>query len=1399
MTENAATGSSAAGAAAGRNAVPANFTIDSFDREKTKWARWVKRLEGAFRMFDVPDNRKKDYLLHYMGASTYDLLCDHITPAEPEQKTYQDLVDTMGAFFDPEPLEMVEVWKFRSRTQKEGETIMEFITELQRSAKFCKFAGYLEKELRNQLVFGMRSKRIRSRLIEEKNLTFEKAKEIAVSMEASGEGAEVLERKHEVNYTERRTLQRGSGSKVTNHTNRQCYRCGSGAHLASTCKHKHVICNFCKKAGHLQRVCLKFASQSTNTKETKSDRMSKSKKKWYANMIEEGSDQSSCDEGRGCEEDTDGDDICVLDICNVDGDKPPVLSKIILPLNVNGSVIKFEVDCGSPVSVVSLADKERYLRNAPLERTNVELVSYCGNRIEVYGYVNAEVEYKGRTSKLRLFVVNTKKHPLLGREWMRELHYDWNKVIRNSENTINTIAVRTPLSGAVKDLLEKYPRVFEDSAGTMKNIQATLSLKPNTKPIFLKARTLPFSIRDIVEREIENMVDSGILIKVNHSPWATPVVPVMKSADRVRLCGDYKVTVNRHLNIDEHPLPTIDELFANMAGGQKFSKLDLSQAYLQMEVRPEDREILTLNTHLGLYQPSRLMYGVASAPAIFQREITQVLANIPGVSVFLDDIKVTGPDDETHLKRLEMVLKKLDEYGMRVNVSKCDFFADRIEFCGFVIDRDGIRKMKRKVDAIQEMPRPRNREQVRAFVGLVNYYGRFLNNLSTNIYPINNLLKDNVPFDWDDQCEKAFRWVKKEMQSDKILVHYDPKLPLVLATDASPYGVGAVLSHLYPDGSEKPIQYASQTLNKTQQNYMQVDKEAYAIIFGVKKFYQYLFGRRFTLVTDNKPVSQILAPDKGLPTLSALRMQHYAVFLESFDYDIRYRSSKENANADAMSRLPVEDENNKHRVEEVDIIELNLIETLPVTADELAQFTKEDPNVRNLLQGLKVGRIVDGRDRFGVDQNEFSLQKGCIMKGIRVYIPPKLRKRVLDELHTGHFGVSRMKSLARSYCWWERVDRDIEDLSRDCSECALVKKNPPKVAIHCWERPNEPFQRIHIDFAGPFLGLNFFVIVDAFTKWPDVKIIPDMTTGTTIDKLREYFVTYGVPSVIVSDRGVQFTSDEFQSFLKKNGVIHKMGAPYHPSTNGLAERFVQTFKDKLKTLKCGRQGVQLELYKILMAYRRTVHPVTGKSPSMLVFGRQIKSRLDLIVPKNDEEKIERGEEADVRCFAVNDRVAARDFLGSSKWKFGVVTERLGKLHYMIELDDGRIWKRHIDQLRSGPIGHDFEVNPYTVNVENHNRDRCEHPIASPIRQRLPTERNDSSTVGLNRPTNRTNLNTSGTASVTQDTIEPSVGSEEKPDLRSESGCERVNKPTHNAVETPRRSIRIRHPPKRLNL
>lgn len=624
--QNARAAGGVAAAAGAVAAIPPSFNLEPFDKNRSKWLRWVKRLESAFQIFGVPDANKKNMLLFYMGAETYNVLCDHMSPTEPETKTYAEIVSTLESYFDPEPLEMVELWKFRSRQQKEGESITDFITALQRESKHCKFEAYLPKALRNQLVFGLRSQKIKSRLIEEKNLTFDKAKQIAISMEASGEGVEMLNRRiHDVNLSDIKKPQHQSsygpsGSKVTNKNTNKCFRCGSETHLANTCAHKNTICGFCKKKGHLQRVCLAFTNEAK----------SKGKfhvKKYQAHLVEE--DNSSDTEVDNDQE------VCVFEIGKINDEDYALFPKIFLRVKVGGGVIKFEVDSGSPVSLMGFTDKNKYIPDVPLHETKVELRSYCGNPIEVYGIVYATVKYEGQSHKLRLFVVKTDRHPLMGREWMNALDLNWNVIMGKSITTVNSsvnsVSPDTSSQGVVRTLKEKFPLVFESSVGRIEKIEASLALRPNFNPVFLKARTVPFSIRTTVEKEIERMVENGILVKVNHSEWGTPVVPVMKSPNKVRLCGDYKLTVNKGLLVDEHPLPTIDELFANMAGGEKFSKIDLSQAYLQMPVRSEDQAMLTLNTHLGLFRPTRLMYGVASAPAIFQREISQILQSF-GVS-----------------------------------------------------------------------------------------------------------------------------------------------------------------------------------------------------------------------------------------------------------------------------------------------------------------------------------------------------------------------------------------------------------------------------------------------------------------------------------------------------------------------------------------------------------------------------------------------------------------------------------------------------------------------------------------------------------------------------------------------------------------------------------------------
>ena len=428
-----------------------------------------------------------------------------------------------------------------------------------------------------------------------------------------------------------------------------------------------------------------------------------------------------------------------------------------------------------------------------------------------------------------------------------------------------------------------------------------MEVKPGARPRFFKPRAVPYAIKGAIERDIERLVRIGVLEKVKYSDWATPIVPVPKSDGGIRICGDYKVTINPELNMDQYPVPTAEDLFATLAGGQAFSKLDLSQAYQQVKLEADSRKYVTINTHKGLYQFNRLPFGVASAPAVFQEIMEKLLQGIPGVVVYFDDILVTGENEERHLASLTEVLDRLKQSGLRLKRNKCRFLAPAVEYLGYKIDRYGLHALPDKIAAIVDAPHPTNVQELRAFLGLVQYYGRFIKQLSTITYPLNRLLGKGSPWNWDQACKKAFQNLKAQLASTQVLAHYDMKLPLRLDCDASAYGVGAVLSHIFPDGTERPIAYASRTLSAAEKNYAQIEKEALAVIFGVKKFHKYVYGRRFTLVTDHKPLMAILGSKKTLPTLAAARLQRWAILLLGYQYDLEFRTSAQHSNADCFS------------------------------------------------------------------------------------------------------------------------------------------------------------------------------------------------------------------------------------------------------------------------------------------------------------------------------------------------------------------------------------------------------------------------------------------------------------------------------------------------------------------
>ncbi len=841
----------------------------------------------------------------------------------------------------------------------------------------------------------------------------------------------------------------------------------------------------------------------------------------------------------------------------------------------------------------------------------------------------------------------------------------------------------------VEDMKQVFPEVFRAELGKLKGVKIKIPIPGDATPRFFKPRSVPYALRSRVENELEKFESQGVWKKVQYSSWAAPIVAVLKDAKDpggpVRVCGDYKITVNAVAPLDNYPIPNTNEQLATFAGGQKFSKIDLSQAYQQLELEEESKELLTVNTHKGLFRPERLQFGVHSATGIFQREMERVLHGIPFTLVRIDDILVTGKCDWDHFVVLVRVLLALQDAGFTVNIKKCGFFKDQVTFCGYTISKGGVRPMQGNVDAVLKAPEPSNVSQVKSFLGMLTYYQNYLPSLATIAEPIHRLLRKDVKWEWESTQKEAFLKAKKMLSEAPLLVHFDPSKKKVVHTDASPYGLGSVLSHSYEDGTERPVCYASRSLSSAERNYGHIEKEGLALVFAVKKFHHYLFGFKFTIYTDHKPLLGLFGENKAIPDRSAARIARWALLLTAYDYKLEYRQGSLNGNADALSRLPLPAQEDE--VSQV-VIGVHMMELInaPVNEADVVRETSLDSVISLVLlyvmEGWKVDVSKDEQMRpYWIRREELSAENGCLLWMGRVIVPRVLREKVLMELHDVHPGMTRMKALARSYVWWPKLDADIVDLVKDCATCALNQNNPASAPVHPWETPNSPWERIHMDFAGPLLGKMFLVVVDAYTKWLEVSVMTEATSVATVNKLRNMFATHGLPKVSVSDNGPSFVGEAFKLFMKKNGVKHVYSAPYHPASNGQAERMVRTFKEALKNLKMG--DIQTKVDRLLYKYRIMPHSSTGKSPAEMMFQRQIRTPFHLLKPGS--QVTEPGQSCKVkdktRKFESGDKVWAKNFAkGGEKWVPGVINKKLGNVTYEVKFKDKEASNRHIDHL-----------------------------------------------------------------------------------------------------------------------
>ncbi|XP_011858362.1 PREDICTED: uncharacterized protein K02A2.6-like [Vollenhovia emeryi] len=429
--------------------------------------------------------------------------------------------------------------------------------------------------------------------------------------------------------------------------------------------------------------------------------------------------------------------------------------------------------------------------------------------------------------------------------------------------------------------------------------------------------------------------------------------------------------------------------------------------------------------------------------------------------------------------------------------------------------------------------------------------------------------------------------------------------------------MGATLMHRFHDGSLHPIMCWSGTFNEAEKGYSQIDKEARAFIFALKKAHVYIANRHFTAQIDHKPLLRIFGSKQGIPAHSAARLQRFAIVAQAYDFDIHYVDTDSFGYADVLSRLiSNQNKSNEDMViasvqlqEEKDVVYSFAIETvkgLPVTFKDIQRGTKDCPVLTAVYNFIEKGNWPQKRHQirnhqvegFFLIRDNLSVSNDVIFYGERVVVPEIHRQRVLEHLHQGHPGECRSKLLASSKCFWPGITKDIERFVRTCEKCATVSKAPIKCSLQPWPVPEKPWSRIHADYAGPIDGFSFLVIVDAFSKWSEIFKTKSTTATTTIEFFKNVFAQHGLPDTIVTDNGQQFISTEFKDFCNSNGIQHLTSSPYHPQSEGQGEKFVGLFKTGYKkaTGNVDQKNSRISLLLPIYAFIQSRQQISSRAP-----------------------------------------------------------------------------------------------------------------------------------------------------------------------------------------------------------
>jgi len=739
-----------------------------------------------------------------------------------------------------------------------------------------------------------------------------------------------------------------------------------------------------------------------------------------------------------------------------------------------------------------------------------------------------------------------------------------------------------------------HPRVVCEAKGlppARHGVQHVIELTVR-RPVASRYRRLDQVRLEQAKAEFASM-EAMKIVRRSRSAWASPLHMVEKADGTWRPCGDYR-RLNLVTKPDLYPPPHMDDLSARLAGMKWFSKIDLRKGYWQVPVAEEDVEKTAVITPFGLWEFLRMPFGLRNSGATFQRMMDDVLGGLQRVFGYLDDILVGSEDQEQHKQDLKGVWDRLQQHGLVINKEKCVLMAEQVEFLGHLVSSGGIRPLPAKVAAVAEYPEPSTKSELLSYLGMLNFYRRFLAGAALTLKPLTDATRGeggkHAALTWTVDMRAAFAASKQALSEATLLVHPEAEAELTLVVDASSSHVGAVLQQKGASGVWQPLGFFSRKLTEAESRYSTFDRELLACVAAVRHFRHQLEGRTFYIQTDHKPLvgSFGRVSDPWTP-----RQQRHMAYVSQYTEDLRHVAGEENVVADAMSRPPA--------VAAV----VPPASTGPLKWGEMAVAQREWPELAAL------------RDNSSLQLKEVATEGESIWcdfstGGVRPVVPPPFQRPVFDQVHgLAHAGVRATCRMISARFVWPGLANDVKEWVRACTSCCRAKVTQQETTeVKKMEVPASRFSHVHVDLVGPLPpsagGHTYlFTMVDRSTRWPEVCLMRGTSAGELVEAFIATWVTrFGVPAIITSDRGPQFMSATWQDWCGQLGIKHSPTTAFHPQSNGMVERLHRQIKDATRARGGSIQWAD-HLPWVMLGLRAAPKDESGMSAGEAALGLQL--------------------------------------------------------------------------------------------------------------------------------------------------------------------------------------------------